>query len=706
MTSSTRARRMRSTGWWTRCGARARTIRPCSSSSRRARTRCRAAIQGAQGRTEPLVLAAIAELVNDAIPYVRQSLAYALTDYPSWPLTDVAEKLLADWDSNVRQAAAWCVPGRPALIPALLTRLAVEDNPYVRENIATALGNCPPRSVLPDLFKQLAHDTDSIVQQNCANSVEKQLAALGGYPADLPRLAPADLFEISRRVKTFTHNPFTCLNKYLDHQLAQQVDIEQLKSYGKVLTLETDRLPRAFGVDQPIERVQAILRGPPPRAAILVGESGCGKTAIVHELVHRLSNDPAGPCYVLRMSPQDFLTDTRYLGDWETRVRNIAKAVAPPRRVVLYVPNVDELAWVGVSDKSNATVVSALAPHIESGELVLIGESSVEAWRRGVAANRLLRRFVPLEVQPAGPETTREIMHAVTADARSDIPDSVLDRLGELAEFFIAGAAEPGRSVGLLRRVLRKMGSRPVTESDVLQVVSTTTGMPVEFLDDSVSIDRSAVRGFFEARVMGQPEAIDAVVDLVTLVKAGLNDPNKPLGVFLFVGPTGVGKTELARALAEHLFGDAARLIRLDMSEFATYEAFERLIGQGYRGAEPWLLTSAVRDHPFSVLLFDEIEKAHPNIYNLCLQVFDAGRLTDTQGRTADFRRTIIILTSNIGSGMTSERVAGFGTVATRAPEREVILREVSRWFRPEFLNRLDRIVTFRPLEKETAEKI
>src|SRR5207245_2147383 len=202
-------------------------------------------------------------------------------------------------------------------------------------------------------------------------------------------------------------------------------------------------------------------------------------------------------------------------------------------------PNVDELAWVGISDKSNATVVSALAPHVESGEVVLLGESSVEAWRRAVAANRILRRFVPLEVQPAGTHATREVMHAVAADARAD------------------------------------------------------------------------------------------VVVFVTLGKAGLNDPNKPLGVFLFVGPTGVGKTELARALAEHLFGDAARLIRLDMSEFATYEAFERLIGQGYRGAEPGLLTSAVRDHPFSVLLFDAIEKAHPNISNLCLQGFCAGRLTD-----------------------------------------------------------------------------
>ncbi|MBI3410011.1 MAG: AAA family ATPase [Planctomycetes bacterium] len=205
---------------------------------------------------------------------------------------------------------------------------------------------------------------------------------------------------------------------------------------------------------------------------------------------------------------------------------------------------------------------------------------------------------------------------------------------------------------------------------------------------------------------MGQPEAVDAMVDLVTLVKAGLSDPNKPFGVFLFVGPTGVGKTELARAMAENLFGDPARLVRLDMSEFATYEAFERLIGGGIHSTEPGLLTSTVRERPFAVLLFDEIEKAHPNIYNLCLQIFDAGRLTDTQGRTADFRRTIVIMTSNVGSSIAGESPVGFGRKPTPTPDRDMTMRELGRWFRPEFLNRLDRIVNFRPLAVETAEKI
>jgi len=669
------------------------------------------AVTASAGISEPATLVAIAALADDPLPFVRQSLAYALADYPNWPLPHIAEKLIADPDVNVRQAALWCVRTRPHLSALLVERLAVEDSPWIRSETANALVNSPPRDVLPALMQLVAEDPDAGVQQCAAYSAEKHISTLRGYPAELPRPGLTALNDLKKRIDANQYGAaFPSMSAWLRDQLAQYTDVEKLAGFGQVLTQEAEKgeLPRAHHADRAIDAVLKYLHGPAPRAVVLVGESGTGKTAVVNELTHRLMH-AAEPWLVLRMTPQDFMAQTRFLGEWETRVRNVVEAVRPPRRVILYVPNIHELAWMGTWDKSEASVATALAPFIERGDVAILGESTVEAFRKGLGANRSLRRlFHVIELHKTDDAETRQILQAVADEAGALVPDNVLDRLGELADFFVAGTAQPGRSVGLLRRVLGVTAGKrePVTEKDVLTTLSSSTGIPVDLLDDSVVMNREQVRSFFESRVMGQPEAVDAVVDLVTLIKAGLTDPAKPYGVLLFVGPTGVGKTELARSLAENLFGDSGRLIRLDMSEFATFEAFERLIGQGYRAAEPGLLTSAVRERPFSVLLFDEIEKAHPNIYNLCLQIFDAGRLTDTQGRTADFRRTIIIMTSNVGSSISTEGYVGFGRKAGGTPDRELTLRELGRWFRPEFLNRLDRIVTFRPLAAETAEKI
>jgi ATP-dependent Clp protease ATP-binding subunit ClpC len=491
--------------------------------------------------------------------------------------------------------------------------------------------------------------------------------------------------------------------------VADDLDLDQLRNFGTLLTdeVQAGRLPRAHGVDSLCDAIRAALTGDAPRAVVLIGESGTGKTAIVHELAHRLLEDPDEPWHILRVSPAEFLVGTRYIGEWETKVHNLVQAVKQPRRVVLFVPNVEELSEVGTTSKSDHNVATALAPHIERGDLVIIGETTPERFRTGLGSIGSLRRlFHAIDVPAASPKETMAILQAVRSEAGADIPDAVLDRIMELAGYYLAGTAQPGRTVGLLRRVLGTRGDHtgPITDRDVLTTLSTSTGIPVDFLDDEIPLDRASVRAFFEARVMGQPEAVDAVVDMVTLVKAGLTDPGKPFGIFLFVGPTGVGKTELARALAEMLFGDPSRLVRFDMSEFATYDAHERLIGR--QGSKSGLLTEAVRERPFAVLLFDEIEKAHGNVFDLCLQIFDAGRLTDTQGRTADFRRTIIILTSNIGSRIEEVAPVGFGRGVKPPPDRDATMRELGRWFRPEFLNRLDRIVTFRPLDAETAARI
>jgi ATP-dependent Clp protease ATP-binding subunit ClpC len=676
----------------------------------RAREEClrRAAIAGARGRTEPSLLEALTELAHDDCSTVRECLAATLAENRTWPLDRAVELLLYDEDRDIRQMAVEAARWRPGLEGTLLARLGADSSWQVRQAVAEALATGTPRSVVPALLVRLAEDTDADVQRACAASLEKHLVSLGGYPADLARPPAAALAEARNRVAGFSASHFPHLAAWLEERVARDLDLEHLRGFGTVLTVEAEagRLPRAFGIDATCAALMQVLTGQAPRAAVLLGEPGSGKTAVIHELAHRLLQHPSGPWHLLRIAPSEFLTGTVYLGEWETKLRKVIDAIRYPRRVVLYVPNLQELSGVGLHSKSDLNVATSLAPYIERGDVTILGESSSEAFRTGLGAVGSLRRlFHPVEMPQATAATTRAIVRAVCDEAGADLPEPVCDRLLELADYYLAGAAQPGRAVGLLRRVLSATAGRrgPIRERDLLATVSTSTGIPVDFLDDAIPLDRTQVRAFFEARIMGQPEAVEAVVDLVTLIKAGLTDPGKPFGVLLFVGPTGVGKTELARALAELLFGDPGRMLRLDMSEFATADAFERLIGWSTR---PGLLTAAVREHPFSVLLFDEIEKAHPNIFDLCLQIFDAGRLTDAQGRTADFRRTIIILTSNVGSRIAQEAPVGFGRELPPPPDADATTRELGRWFRPEFLNRLDRIVTFRPLAIETAEKI
>ncbi len=668
----------------------------------------RAAVALGVVHRDPELLAVLAELASDDESAVRLALASAIAANPGWWSDGtILRQLLEDDDCDVRKRAAEAALRWPDLEAAVLTRLAKDDYWGVRRDVARMLSGHASDAVLPALLAALGEDADSDVQQEAAAALEQQLLRLGTYPAGLKRPPFNVLREAHGRAAKFRSGTCPRLLAWLEERVTNDVDLELLRTYGTVLTLEAEagRLPRAYHVEDAVDAVLKVLTGDAPRAAVLVGESGCGKTALVYELTHRLRDDPDGPWHVLRVSPAEFLAGTVYLGEWETKLKKLIDAARHPRRVLLYVPNLEELAYMGVSSKSDANVATALAPHIERGDIAIIGESTPESFRKGLGAVRSLRRlFHSVQMTPADTDDTRAILVAVGEEAGVEVPEAVQERLLELADFYVSGTVQPGRSVGLLRRVLGTVADRagPVTQREILDTISTSTGIPVDFLDDAVPLDRAKVRTFFEARVMGQPEAVEAVLDMVTLVKAGLTDPNKPFGVLMFVGPTGVGKTEMARALAELLFGDPTRMVRLDMSEYATYEAYERLIGQG---ANAGLLTATVRERPFCVLLLDEIEKSHLNIYDLCLQIFDAGRLTDTQGRTADFRRTIIIMTSNVGSRVQQEAPVGFGRVAP-PQDPNLILRELSRSFRPEFLNRIDRIVTFRPLSEETAEKI
>ena len=646
------------------------------------------------GRTEPGVIEAAVRLVQDADEAVREAIAKHLSNDPDWPLPDDAVRvLLGDANGDVRRLAASAAGA--AFVETLRDLLAFDTEWEVRLAAAKALERCHPEDVLQQQLHSLGEDDDSDVQLACAAAAERALSALGRNPEPAERPGIQALRHARERMRDLGPRRFPALAAWLDDYVMHAFDLAELAAFGTVLRSED--VSRAHGADETCDAILETILGGGRRSVVLLGPHGCGKTAIVHELVHRLRDEG---WVVLRATATDLMTGTRYIGEWETRITELMRAVRRPRKVLLYVPNVEELAMAGTHSKSDMNMAAALAPDIENGSVAILGESSVEGFRRGLAKVPALRSlFRTLEIRPANEEQTRVILERICADAGAST--GFLDRLGELADLYSVGAAQPGRAVGLLRRVLES-GADP-TPRQVLETLSQSTGIPTDFLDDDVPLDLDALRAFFESRVMGQPEAIDAVIDLVALIKSGLTDPAKPYGVLFFVGPTGVGKTELARTLAEYLFGDPARVTRFDMSEYATYHAFERLIGAG---SEEGLLTNTVREHPFSVLLLDEIEKAHVNIFDLCLQIFDAGRLTDTRGRTADFRRSIIILTSNVGSTVPTEDQLGFGGEAKRAPDHDSILRELRRFFRPEFLNRLDRIVSFRALAVETAQKI
>ncbi|HWQ91139.1 MAG TPA: AAA family ATPase, partial [Clostridia bacterium] len=612
---------------------------------------------------------------------------------------------------DIKAAAIKSSAGRSGFRKLHEQILGADSNWEVRLAAAGALGQSQRLDIVPAVMKALATEVDSDVARLCAEILEGAFSRQRQAMERLLAQQSALMAKVEAALKGLGAERFPGLLGWIATQTVVAVDPKELASYGTDLTAlaEAGTLPRAHCVEAQLEVLLKLLGREPWRSIALLGPSGAGKSALVNELVYRLARPEHGGWRVLRVSPTDFMAGTRYVGEWETKVKEMVSAVRKPRRVILYVPNLSDLSAVGTWSRSESSVATALGPYMEEGSVLLIGESTQEIFERGIGRIPSLQRlFDRVQVTDATPEQTQAVLRAVRDEEQLPMSDRVLDDLLDATGQFLNHISRPGNAVTVLRSVIQtaKESAQPVTFRDVLDSMSKSTGIPAELLDDAVPLNQGDLRAFFERRIIGQPEAVEAVIDLVTLIKAGLTDPQKPFGVMLFVGPTGVGKTELARALAEYIFGNVSRLKRFDMSEFASGDGFVRLIGQAN---ENGLLTDAVREHPFSVILLDEIEKSHVNVFDLCLQIFDAGRLTDGRGRSVDFRRTIVILTSNIGATAPG---AAFGfqpaSAAAQVPEvdKDRTFRELTRFFRPEFLNRLDRIVQFRPLSLEVAEQI
>lgn len=669
-----------------------------------------AGVEACRNRLNSELVAELLKLTSDLEPRVRKKVAEILERPDGSAQRQAIEALMQDSDPTVRTAAMKSSGGIAELRELQESLLEIDPNWEVRLAAVNALGEQNTPVIVKALLKALANDSDSDVNRRAAELLEKRMlntrvAVEKQLPVDIRLLGKAEL-----QLKELGGQRYPLLLGWISARTTVTVDPAALKPFGTDLTAlaEAGTLAKAHGLDDECEAVMKLLRREPWRSVALLGEAGTGKSALVNRLVHEMAKPENGRWRVLRISPTDFMAGTKFLGEWETKVRELVEAVKKPRRVMIYVPNLSDLSAAGTWSRSEMSVATALAPYLEEGSVLLLGESAPEEFERGIGRIPSLQRlFDRVQVLPADEERTGKILAAVRDEEKMPITDEVLTSLQEISGQFLSHIARPGNAVALLRLVIQhaREAGRPAGLRDVLDSLSKSSGIPADFLDDTIPLNQEEVKAFFEKRIIGQQEAVEAIVDLVTLIKAGLADPQKPLGVFLFVGPTGVGKTELARGLAEYIFGDVSRLKRFDMSEFASADSYSRLIGGPHDNG---LLTDAIRHYPFSVVLLDEIEKSHTNVFDLCLQIFDAGRLTDGRGRTVDFRRTIVILTSNIGATAPGTPL-GFNLSGNLRPaevDKDRTFRELSRFFRPEFLNRLDRIVQFRPLSLEVAEQI
>ena len=545
----------------------------------------------------------------------------------------------------------------------------------------------------------------------------------------------------------------------------------KLDRFGTDLTAEAraGRLDPVIGRGREIERMVEILCRRKKNNPILLGDAGVGKTAIVEGLAQRIATGEVPHKLqgkrLFSLDVASLVAGTKFRGEFEERIRELMEELKRDGQTILFIDELHTIVGAGATQGS-LDVANILKPALARGEMQLIGATTVEEYRRDIGQDAALeRRFQRIAIEPPTPTETLQILRqsaphyeahhrvrytdealqacvALTERYITDrtLPDKAIDLMDEagarahlqsadthkalqateqaramaLATARYAEAAELRTEALHLQHALRNEEVVTIDRPFIEQVMTTTTGIPIERLAGEESDRLRGLKSHLQRRIIGQEEAVEQLTRCIVRSRVGLKRADRPIGVFLFVGPTGVGKTLLAKELARWMFDERRGLIRLDMSEYSEKHNVARLIGSppGYVGyGEGGQLTEAVRRQPYAVVLLDELEKAHSEVYNLLLQLLDEGWLTDGTGRRVDFRNTIVVMTSNVGSREVAERGASLGFTTSSRPTAsstsEVAYRKaLKRTFSPEFLNRIDEVVLFRSLGTEDVARI
>ncbi len=537
-----------------------------------------------------------------------------------------------------------------------------------------------------------------------------------------------------------------------------------LEDYTRDLTeLARDgRLEPVIGRDQEISRIVQILSRKTKNNPVLVGDAGVGKTALALGLAQRVAAGqvPAelAKMRVLELDLMNVVAGTRFRGDFEERMNNIINDIEEDGHVILFIDELHTIMGSGSGIDSTLDAANILKPALARGTLRTVGATTQEEYQKHIEKDAALsRRFAKVSIEEPNVADSIAILQGLRKSYEDhhkvQISDQAIETAVKYAHRYLTSKHLPDSAIDLLDEASATVQNRgpqnyeqsdltpvdqalmavdfkkvsklleqeqqpklyklKVEEDDVLATLSGLSGIPVQKLTQTDAKKYLNLETELHKRVIGQDEAISAISRAIRRNQSGIRSSKRPIGSFMFLGPTGVGKTELAKALAESLFDDESALIRFDMSEYMEKFAASRLNGAppGYVGYEEGgELTEKVRNRPYSVLLFDEVEKAHPDIFNVLLQVLDDGQLTDSKGRKVDFSNTIIIMTSNLGAtSLRDDKTVGFGARDIRLDHANMekrMLEELKKAYRPEFINRIDEKVVFHSLSAEDMQEV